>query len=381
MTSSTERVSYPDLHMPVEEALPVPQASASAPVDPELQRIQAVCEKTCASCKKEWFSQTGSAFVVLSCQHKMHVSCFSASLAKKKPTDGVGGVKDCEHCVDAALRSGTSSSDNDPDLDLTACASEMYEKHRKQTSIDTEAIMRGGVTNEILFAIAGVSPPSLRKLPSMSSLYSLLTRKSEAAEGNEADALVDEVAEFASRLPRGDELVDYLNNQKPPRTLNMILKTFKVNLAHFVTVGINSIDQLKRIGFDVREHLDPIYRPVMPVYLLAQTFGLSYDEHLANVVTPAELSDMRLMKRELRLLGVTVAKLIATKKWNKDALLKLHVAPSQMIKYLGLEFAHLKILGFQASDFDREPLWQAEKTKDPQIRELVARLANDQKKK
>jgi hypothetical protein len=376
-------ISYPDLE-PSFAVVPVPMANeeASAPVDAELQRIHINYNTTCAACKGTDVSEPGAAYAVLYCQHQVHITCLLKFPALGKSGNRIGGVHVCEHCADIAMRSGTGLSETDPDLDLRRCAEEMCEKHKKQTHIDTEAIVRAGVSNEIVFAITGATPPTpTRKFPSVAALYSLFKPTAAPTTDDDGDELIDEVSEFASRLPRGDALVEYLGNQKPPRTLEMILNSLKINLAHLTTVGINNMEQLKKIGFDVRKHLDPNYRAVLPVYMLAQVFGMSYDEHMRDVVSPKELAEMKLTKRELRLLGVTATKLIGTKKCSKDVLLQLHIAPSQQIKYLGLELAHLKILGFSAADFDREPLWKAEKAKNAQIRELVAQLATDQKKK
>ena len=88
---------------------------------------------------------------------------------------------------------------------------------------------------------------------------------------------------------------------------------FKVNLAHLFVAGISSMAQLGAIGFDVRRHLSVDYRPVLPVYVLATAYDLSYDKHMRGVVSPQQIAEMNLSKREMRLLGITVGKLIETR--------------------------------------------------------------------
>lgn len=371
-----QSISYPGLHDTFPVASVSSVESASAPIDPEYLRMQSVHEVMCGICKFSNVSTTGTAYVVLSCQHKVHMRCFTKTLSAEKMDDRIGGTKICQHCVELALRGGANNAQNDPDLDFKECVKVMRSKHIVASGgIDTDRIMTNGLHNGILYTIMGDKPPSTGSLwPNPAKIVSIFSSSVNAGEEEDNNEGDDE----AISLPIGDELIAYLKAKG--RTLDDILNTFKVNLAHLFVAGIRTVDQLKEIGFDAKKHLHNTYRPVMPVFLLADSFGLSWDEHLKDVISPLELSTMKLTKRELHLLGVTATKLIETKQCNKQAILNFRIKPSELMKYLGMEFVHFKILGFTARDFDNEQ-WSRDKKEHPHIAELVAELTPKKKLK
>ena len=373
-SGDAQSISYPALHDIDHRPPAAAFEEASAPIDPELLRMQTAHETKCAVCRSQEPVTTGAAYLVLSCQHKVHASCLAKIITMDKIDNRLGGTKVCQHCVELALRSGVSNAQNDPDLDFKECVKKMREKHIVSSGgVDTEKIMQHGLSDAILYTIMGEKPP-----PSAGAMW--LSPKgilSLFSNNVEDDGSAAQSEDAPVSLPIGDELIAFLNSKN--RTLDNILDTFKINAAHLFVAGIRSVEQLKKIGFDVKKHLQNGYRPVLPVYMLADSFELSYDEHLKGVVTPQELSTMKLTKRELRLLGVTMSKLIETNQCTKQIVFNFRIPPSDMMKYMGMEFVHFKILGFSARDFDGDE-WKKDKKLHPQIAELVAQLATPKKK-
>lgn len=369
-------ITYPDLYDEVaatSSESPQDSVFASAPeVDAETARREKAYGLACGICKGEELAAPGLAYVVLSCQHKVHVTCLFAKKGIDKSENRIGGASLCAHCYDIALRTGGSLDDADPDIDIDRCFRELYEMHKRQSNIDTEKILSTGITDNVLYDIMGEKAAGFTpRLPSLSAISSLFQSQTDINE---------DLPECPVRLPRGDDLVQYLNEKKPPRKLDTILDTFKVNLANLYKAGITSMEQLQAIGFDVKRHLSVDFRPVLPVYVLTKYFDLSYDKHLNGVVSPSDIAAMRFSKREMRLLGITVSKLLETRQCTKKTLIDIGMRPSHMIKFMGLEFAHLQILNFAAADFEKAPLWHEDYRRNQQVRELAARLPTLQQK-
>lgn len=384
MTESQPSINYPLLNdvytTPPGGAL---ADSASAPeVDSESAARERMYAQSCGVCKSTSVALPGFAYAVLSCQHRVHVTCLLGKHGLAQSENRIGGASICAHCYDIATRTGGTLAQDDPDIDLDKCARELHQMHIQQSSVDTEAIMRAGVSDEILRDITGERSASSvlgvgRVLPSPQKIIGLFRSQADVSAADDdvdESAVAAAAAAAAPSLPRGDALVEYLNAKRPPRTLDAILNTFRVNLAHLFVAGITTIDQLKAIGFDVRRHLNVDFRPVLPVYLLATAYDLSYDRHMRGVVTPAQIAQMHLSKREMRLLGVTVSKLIETRQCTKQTLLDIGMRPSHMIKYMQLEQAHLEVLHFTAADFERNELWKQDLHSNAQVRELASRL-------
>ena len=366
---------YPDLNdLEITSQPPQEPALASAPDDDtENLRRERLYALSCGICKSNTVVEPGLAYAVLLCQHKVHVTCLLTKQGLEKSENRIGGASMCVHCYDIALRTGGSLDNNDPDIDIDKCARELHEMHIKQSNVDTEKIIRAGVTDEILYDIMGERPAGNGpRMPSLKAITGLFRSQADVSEADEEPSV---------SLPRGDALVQYLNEKKPPRKLDKILDTFKVNLGHIYVAGITSMEQLEAIGFDVKRHLSVDFRPVLPIYMLAISYDMSYDKHLKNVVSPQEIAAMRLSKREMRLLGITVSKLLETRKCTKKTLLDIGMRPSHMIKFMGLEFAHLQILNFTANDFEENDVWREDYKHNSQVRELVSRLPKQQKKK
>lgn len=367
-------VSYPFLN-DVPAPAPAISVVASAPVDTQLFAQQQIHNKHCAVCKVPNVDMRGSAFVMLSCLHKVHLTCLFKIPNVEKSENKLGGAKVCMHCLELTLSRGHSSDSTDPEIEPEACLKKLKEMHVQAGgfAVDTEAILKAGTTDEILSTILGIEKSS-RKLawPSAKSLVSVLKSPFGSKEQSE-----EAVEETPMSLPSGQELVEQLRASH--RTLDDVLNTLQINLAHLYVSGIMDLDQLKAIGFDVRRHLKNDFRPVLPVYMLVEHYGLSYDEHLRGVVSPNEIAAMKLTKRELRLLGVTVSKLMETKRCTKQTLLDFHLPPASMIKFMGMEYVHLQLLGFTSADFDKEEHWKGDKHKNEQVKTIVKQL--DAKKK
>lgn len=361
---SEQRASYPDLY----DFTPAPAPAASAPTDNEWQTKEVQFSLLCGICKQDRVVDEGSAYVVLTCRHKAHIQCVVGLPNIKERKNRVGGVGVCQHCLTQTLRTGVYSS-NDPELDVTACLMKMNQLHIEKSGIDGDAIMRIGITDEIAQHITGDYPKTAPRWAGVSKVMNLL-RASENGDGDDDDV----PNELPPTLPRGDDLVKYLNSKKPPRTIDNMFDTLKISLPHLFIAGIDSMEQLCALGFDYSRHLTVPYRPVLPPYMLVQGCEMSYDRHLSHELTPNQIAEMGFSKRELFLMGITIGKLILTGKCTKKTLFAFDLPPSSLIKFAGLELVHLKLLKITPADFDSHPKWAAEKAKNLQIRELVSRL-------
>jgi hypothetical protein len=355
-------ISYPSLVVVANAAAAIAKATAPPPPPPPTQL-------TCSACGAT-FTGIGTQ-TTLTCQHKVHGDCY-LRLAQKFSTTLLGGKRHCKHCAVVVIgTTGADGSSSSSRLTREACLAEARAAYIAAFQTDLEALCDDDdapVTDAEMLVLLGpleadeesVKDVVLKRLgwvppaPATEAAAAAVAASSKKRE----KTLEQERARLLAL--RGDELIDELVLHRK-RTLNVLLETWRVNVAHLWRVGVRSMEQLVRLGFSVSVHTNHAYRRVLPLYFLVERCDLDYDTHLnTEALTNEQLLDMRLTKQEWRLLGVTAAMLLDERHFTSRDLLAMKIRPSSLHTYLELSEQQLLTVAhppLTADDFRENTQW------------------------
>lgn len=335
--------SYPDLSGPPPPSLPF--ATENAPSAP---RDGATADQTrytnaCARCD-EPVSLAKSAYVVLSCDHFMHVVCLLGNAHSVLNTEAgaLGGHRFCTQCVRERAAHGTLQTYIDRDL----IVKQLRTRHQAATNVwfpDDMVHARLELDNKKIDAILGRGS------------------RSWLSAHNDYDAI---------RAYTQDEALEALHTHG--RTFVAIFDNDKtgLNIYDLYRFGVQSYAQLQSLGFNPVLHTGTGWRDVSPLWLVHELYHIS-DAELFQQSTADKLLLSKPRAEELWLCGVTMADLVKHG-MDKAALLAWPASPSLLVKYLGMDLAALHRLGVGPDDFKRTKKWR-----DDQRHELVAPLYSE----
>jgi len=368
MNSETVSISYPSL--------------VESPAAPVIQL-------TCSACGAT-FTGGGGALTTLTCLHRVHGECY-LKLAQRFNTSQVGGKRHCKHCSVNVVADDAGTTGNR--LTREACLEEMRAAYVKAHKLDLDALCDSDVTDADMLVLLG----PLERDESLQ--HGLLRRfgwdaaapaapdsssSSSSGSGSKKAKTLEEERQRLLAL-RGDELIDELRRRG--RSLNVLLETWKVNVAHLWRVGVRSIEQLGRLGFDVGVHTANAYHRVLPLYFLIERYDLDYDRHLSPaLLTNEQFLAMQLTKQELRLLNVTADMLLEERHFYKRELFALHIRPSSLHDYIELSETQLLSALYPpltADDFRDNMQWNNDRRENAfacAVFEAVKTRAREQKK-
>lgn len=332
----------------------------SSPLYPTLDNIVPVLRK-CALCGID-IAASGVETAVLACGHRAHANCVVV-WSHRNRTAILGGPHHCRECPPAVGSDGGGDDDDNKSesgaekSQFSVCIEELRAAYRRQfPHIDLEKIKDGAATEKDMLALLG---PLDTSAGYVSVVRALLEQKPIGEPDAEAEAKRRRLLAL-----RGDELIDELLRRR--RTLDVLLATRTLTIAHLYRVGIDSMAALMRLGFDCNEHLGIAYYERMPPYFLALHYNFTYDLHMRSM-TLAAIVAMQLKKQELRAFGIDAYVLFDELAIDSDALVALGIRPSALHDYAGVTLEQLLALKppLTLAVFEREPRWNADRKRSP----------------
>jgi len=379
--------NYPMLFSAPEPPLPEQHAAAAEPQVPscvpgappadESTNALAEMEQThatrCAMCRTEFPASGHIALLKLSCGHQAHFRCAQLLLASRNTAavgvtiDTLGGMAWCNHCRDRAMATGAPIADTDPETSRRFCLERLKQMHADTyRDQDVDAIIDGGelrpddvrtmlgesATSAALSGLATNVRNGWRALVSRTDDETVWSAASDAlnevrgAEGSLSDA----AARARDRsVPYDEEFVAEMCARG--RTLDDIFVTFKYSLPHIFLAGVQTIGQLRALGFDPRRHLTAPMRCTMPLFLLAERYGLTYAEHLRDL-SNEQLIACAFHRYELPLIGLTASALVE-RRMTPALLARSKLRLDDWIRFAGLQTPHAIAMGFAPDDLVR----------------------------
>lgn len=366
-----ESCTYPQLSAPVD--LP----PASAPEDPAVNAMHKRHDVYCGVCNVIMKPPQGAAYGVLSCGHRTHLACllrFAVNSSRRLalPEESIGGSAHCGHCREQVSMFGGCSENTNPETRAEVCMRKLREKHASSYAMNADKIAEAQPTPEMINEMLGIKKSN----SVISSLLSVAKNvKSAAAErGWAANVDAEETDEQIEtkkwrEMPTGREFVDEMLARK--RTIDDIFATFKYALPHLYSAGVQTLDELKQLGFNAAIHLDKkAYGAVAPVFFLVSRYGLSYANSVADLCVD-QIAQLGLSARELLVLGIDAPLLMQTG-ITKRELISFDIAPSNWVKFLSLQPSHLVVMGFKrARDFAADEKWRNNIAKNSKAKQLM----------
>jgi hypothetical protein len=309
---------------------------------------------------------------VMICGHKVHAECF-VKLANKFKTSVLGGRRHCRVCS----LTGTDDSDDSDDgdgggggnerLSRKKCLEEMRHAHRHMFhDTDLDEVMKRELTdNEMRCLLGALDERDV--IPSVVKRIRVLIKDLVDVDDDEREAKSDP-AEYETRMAereknrrrllslRGKELLDEMASRG--RSFAQLLEENYVHAAHLHRAGIDTVESLQHLGYDLTVHTARRFHRKFPVYFLVEHFQLRYERHLSWLPNQT-LQDMMLTKQEMRLLRITATNLIEERKVDASFVLKLSIRPSDLSAYLGMTEAHFLSLepALTRENFKNNALW------------------------
>lgn len=283
---------------------------------------------SCGKCARPISFGKGSVVVAMSCGHTMHASCFVKTINDQNLVDkcdsDFGGPQQCSRCFESIPVGFASAQINDRRKVLA----EFRSTFTKQYGVNwSEGMREAPLTPEEVRTILGIT---LSMFTTDKTDYSQYGRNNNRS----SEELVMEL------IQRG-------------RTLDVIFAA-KCDVMHLYRFGIQTIDQLQRLGYNAQRHCDAAHRSKCPYWLLSDLYGFS-SENLLNDITPNELLKKPFKPSELWLCGVSMQTLV-DRGLTKERLLAYSGGIVDMINYLDLTHAHLNKLEIKKSDW--LPKWR-----------------------
>ena len=360
--------NYPFLH-PVEPAPaafePISYPDTSVGNAPELapEDNPVHLEKKCSVCGVN--VDTALAHMVLECKHHTHFSCARVLFTKmKKMPNSIGGPGWCTTCSEVNATLGAHEESIYSELSFTRLIESLNSAHSRKFKRDVEQSFLSQVPTAELE----------RKLLGPEGTGVSATAFLSMAVGSISSVVRSQPKEVWSETPgpEFDPLTIVSRLVAKKRTLDRIFESSDADIADLFVAGAQTLQDLQQLGFNLSVHLTPAYRKRLPIFALASHYQLSWDEHLANL-PPKTIHSFRLSAGELRVLGCTMTSLVKMR-WKATDVLNLGVAPSKLIKYVGMQIVHMHELGLTLDVCLNNERWARDfQTRDGAFRKLVTK--------
>ena len=343
-------VSYPQLDFTT-----VPPSTADAPpcengaIFNDRDRQYAL---SCAMCQKP-FAEIMGATCVLACRHIAHLLCSQIMIHEKNVRDinALGGLSHCNHCRSRAVDLGQAAvAENDPEVTYEFCIERMRQLHSERYKTgDLDSLSFAQLTMADIKTMLGESATTQTFNNIAKSVGGGIGKWFGAAPA-EPETVWSAVPDY-STVPHGDEFVKLMREKK--RTIDDVFATLKYTLAHLFSAGVQTVEQLRELGFSPSRHLRSQLRAVFPLHLLVQKYGFSYDKDMRAQMTNDELAASGLEKYELPLIELKAHHLVE-RKLNADQLARFgNLTLDDWIRFSGLQLPHAVAMGITAEKFER----------------------------
>ena len=284
-------------------------------------------------------------FVYMSCAHLMHIKCFSELIAKtplsEDCNENFGGPKSCVRCL-----------------------SKIPVGFQSEVLFDREEILRE-------FRVGFSNNYGAYNGPSDDE--DLTQEQKRAILGIKPSLLFSDKTDYSSYgrragCKRSDELVEILKERN--RTLEDIFAVPKINAHHLFKMGINSMEDFVKLGYNSVTHGTKAYRDRCPYWMLSDLFSFDKDFVFKNHTADSLLA-VNYKPKELWLCGVSMQTLIDNR-LTKKAFLLYKANPIDVVKFLELTQVHLNRLGVTRAEMSVD--WNNASLTDPKIKVILDSL-------
>ena len=337
----TMSVNYPALNFE-----PEPEEPNHTPLAPPLENRPVLHE--CGICGKP--VRDGLAHTVLECKHRIHLLCTRNLLkSAKNVPESIGGAQWCSLCRRDASASGRWDAAVDPELSDDRIISTLNAKHAKCFKRDVcFALENGAPTPELEKKLLGSEHLGKRVASALGSFTSSVKLSTvwSSDKPNGVDPESDSPCDPRTMTER---------MAQARRTLDRVFESTDADAADLFNAGVCDMAALRKLGFSAGLHLTEPYRRRLPIFALASHFGLSWAD--IKHLSPRTVCEFKLTAPEFRLLGCGVSDLIEAK-WKGRDVMHMGIAPSKLVKYMGMQVVHLNVLGLTLNVFTANERWR-----------------------
>jgi hypothetical protein len=346
-------VTYPSLYDVEPEAAPASASSGAPPCENEgaLVAMTLRHKQACAMCSVALSESGGRSKTLcnMTCGHTAHMFC-AQIVIKTKALDNVdrlGGVSFCNHCRELSIAglaaSAESVHESDPETTHEFCTAQLKRRHAEQYKTgDFDAVV---ATQQLQLSDIRTMLGETQSAQLMSRIASKVTNNSWTKwlglEGDEEEVWNAEAPPPPydySKVPHGDEFIELMRTKR--RTLDDIFETLRYTLAHIFNAGVQTMDQLRALGFAPARHLVPSMRPVMPVHFLVERYGFTYAVDMKTSMTNDELVQCNFSPYELPLIGLSVRELAERRFTAAQMAQMTQMRLGDWIRFAGLQVPH-----------------------------------------
>lgn len=325
------RIVYPNLFADTESEPASPREPPRESAPPQeseqaaaLARMDERHARLCALCRFAVKEKT--LHCVLRCEHLAHYECVAAA-------SKIGEIK-CEHCLERNI----AGLQSDINVDVDRCMRILKEESaRKFKSGNYDAVVDEQVLGE-----EDIDLMLGKRQRISTSILDIFYKKNGEAEPEK-------------RLPLyGAEFVDAMRENH--RSIDDIFATLRYTIAHVWNAGVQTMDDLRKIGFDPVRHLTRKLRAVFPIHFLVERYQLGAKDF--DTMTNEQFAACDFDRNEIAILGVD-ANFLTARKFGAAQLAQMKsMKLDDWIGYAGLHVSHAIAMGFRAADVKN--LWPSE---------------------
>jgi hypothetical protein len=333
-------ISYPDLHADTaskhQEHVPYAQfvkyvpivACESAPPQEQEETKKAAEMKQrhstlCSLCKSPVKPHT--LHCVLRCDHRAHLDCVNAGVAR--------GDTKCEHCLEIDI----AGLHSDITVDADRCMRILKEQSAKKFKTTDYDV----VVSEHLLTEDDIQRMLGKKTVLPTSVIDIFWKKTEI--------------DFEPRVEvYGESFIKAMRENN--RSINDIMETMKYTIAHMWNAGLQTMDDLRAIGFDPAKHLRRPLRAVFPIHFMVERYNL--DTKAFDTMTNEQIIDCDFDPNELVILGIDANFLTKRKFTAKQMAAAKSVTLDDWIGYAGFQVPHAIAMNMTAKEVEKN--WKNE---------------------
>jgi hypothetical protein len=281
----------------------------------------------CGACGQA-MRKEGLLDTVVACGHPMHVECITfASKTEACKLGAVFGAKHCLHCRDSIARGFDKANDHHFDKQATPefCLAQLKAAHRlTYPRLKLDESFGSLLTHERTMQLLGEPVGPLKSASQMFGSLFAFVGQAEADASPEQHGALRGTEFIAECNRRGKTIADILSNGG--------------TIADVWNCGVQTMDELRKIGFSATTHF--AFRSVLPIHVLVEKFGASYERDMKDHMTNEQLIACKLTRFDLPLLGLAADALVA-RNFTQEELAKFaDIGLADWIRYGHLHMSH-----------------------------------------
>jgi hypothetical protein len=262
---------------------------------------------------------------VLRCGHRAHLDCVNAGIAR--------GDTKCEHCLEINI----AGLQSDIDVDVDRCMRILKEQSAKKfNTIDYDVVV-----SEHTLSDDDIQQMLGKKTALPTNIINLFWKKTEFD------------LEPRTQL-YGASFIKAMRENG--RSISDIMATMKYTVAHVWNAGLQTMGDLRAIGFDPAKHLRRPLRAVFPIHFLVERYQLSTKDF--DTMTNEQIIDCDFDANELVILGLNANFLTARKFTAKQMAAAKSVTLDEWIGCAGFQVPHALAMNITANEVQAN--WKSE---------------------